>query len=379
MVAMINDNFVTIEEEAMVFREQFQEYSYLWLTDLNASFETFLETAWEEVLDDDGEPTGRRRLALETFDAEIIKYREKQTEVAELAHTSDVIALRINSQPIKQALSTWATKWIYLYTQYLQEHVEDQLNEIHSFMQGASSEGDCTHDDRTMLQAHQHHHHHHQTGVISGLGLEVVEGDFETLMTVMAHIRDVRKSMDDRKESFGPLRDAVLLLKAHGIDMSNSYIDHKSLTEYLDELPLQWENIVNMTFKKKEVIQPLQNKQADSTKKDIVGPRCPMMDHHNRQSGELTQQRTPIPRRSTFKRASRALSRDLKSTLRLRARSPSTRPTRVSSTFKSSWLRWRPRHDTTKTSRSSSSSPTPKTALWRRSERRCKRSRRHGT
>ena len=145
MVAMINENFVVIEEEAMVFREQFQEYSYLWLTDLNASFEAFLETAWEEVLDDDGESTGRKRLALEAFDAEIKKYREKQTEIAELAHTSDVIALRINSQPIKQALSTWATKWIYLYTQYLQEHVEDRLNEIHSFIQGTfgSQNEDC--------------------------------------------------------------------------------------------------------------------------------------------------------------------------------------------------------------------------------------------
>ena len=31
--------------------------------------------------------------------------------------------IKIDAKPIKQALSTWVTKWIYLYTRYLQDKV----------------------------------------------------------------------------------------------------------------------------------------------------------------------------------------------------------------------------------------------------------------
>lgn len=57
---------------------------------------------------------------LDLFDAQIRGYLDLQAEIAALRHVCDVDFLHINAQPIKQAMSTWVAKWIYLFTQYLQ-------------------------------------------------------------------------------------------------------------------------------------------------------------------------------------------------------------------------------------------------------------------
>jgi hypothetical protein len=41
-------------------------------------------------------------------------------QVAGLKHVNDIDFLHVNAQPVKQAISTWVAKWIYLFTQYLQ-------------------------------------------------------------------------------------------------------------------------------------------------------------------------------------------------------------------------------------------------------------------
>jgi dynein heavy chain len=37
--------------------------------------------------------------------------------------------LRVNGQPIKQAMSTWVTKWMYIYTGYIQRHIAGEVSE----------------------------------------------------------------------------------------------------------------------------------------------------------------------------------------------------------------------------------------------------------
>lgn len=57
---------------------------------------------------------------LDLFDEQIRAYLDLQSEIASLRHVCDIDFLHINAQPIKQAISTWVAKWIYLFTQYLQ-------------------------------------------------------------------------------------------------------------------------------------------------------------------------------------------------------------------------------------------------------------------
>ena len=241
-LATINENLMQNEAKCAELRSTYVHYEYLWTTDLNKLFNEFLLSVHEDIINEDGDKTGRTQLSLGLFDERIVHFREIQSEVSELRHSADIDFLRVNSQPIKQALSTWVTKWVYIYTNHLQEHVTGKLNGLHEFMERINT----------------------------GLEAPVPAGDAEALSRTMTHIRDVRKAMDAMLEGFSPLRDTVLLLKTHGIDMSTVRIHGENSVDYLETAPMRWDNTVNTTFKTKEQIQPLQNAQADHTKKEIA-------------------------------------------------------------------------------------------------------------
>ena len=57
---------------------------------------------------------------LDRFEAEIGKYRAVQEEIQALPTSATIGYIKIDAKPIKQALTTWVTKWIYLFTHYLQ-------------------------------------------------------------------------------------------------------------------------------------------------------------------------------------------------------------------------------------------------------------------
>ena len=54
---------------------------------------------------------------------------------------------------------------------------------------------------------------------------------------------------------------------AVAIDEPNDTMD--ALT-FLEKMPMMWDNTVNLAFKKKEEIQPMQNARADSIKTEIA-------------------------------------------------------------------------------------------------------------
>ena len=245
-IGMINENLLATEDACEKHRMQFVEYSYLWTTDLHTFFREFLADSWNDVFDEDGEPVeGKKVLDLTKFHDQVERFRSVHAEIEQMQTSADIDFVRINSQPIKQALSTWVTKWIYLFTSYLQETAATQMRDLCNFM-------------KTVNQ---------------GLN-QKPEGDnaTSTLMNIMKHIRDVRKTMQDTQESFGPLRDIMDLLKTHGIDMGAVVIEEETGTDaltFLEKMPVLWDNTVNLAFKKKEEIQPMQNSRADSIKSEI--------------------------------------------------------------------------------------------------------------
>ena len=156
----------------------------------------------------------------------------------------DVGWLRINTQPIKAQLYSWATRWINMFTESLKATLIEKLTTLDEFM----------------------------TKVSKGLDLEVDPGKHgkSALMLVMEDIRDVRKAMNITQELFGPLQDILHTLKAHGIDLlSLPSIGDMSMQDYLDEAPLAWENVLKKTFKKKEDILPLQTSEVESLKVNL--------------------------------------------------------------------------------------------------------------
>jgi dynein heavy chain len=90
------------------------------------------------------------------------------------------------------------------------------------------------------------------------------------LMRVMGDIRDVRKAMEVTQEMFQPLQEILVTVKAHGIDLATlSKIGDKSVQDYLDEAPMQWDGVVKKMFRKKEEILPMQLREVEALKVDL--------------------------------------------------------------------------------------------------------------
>ena len=76
---------------------------------------------------------------LHMFGERIKSFLEIQVEVSEIKTVHDIDFLKVNAQPIKQAISTWVTKWLYVHTQYLQNYVGERLNDIFSLLQDVNN------------------------------------------------------------------------------------------------------------------------------------------------------------------------------------------------------------------------------------------------
>ena len=111
------------EAECVEFKESYAKYEYLWRNDLQQSLHDFIE---EHGTDGEDPP-------LDLFDAEIAKYKGVQEEIQSLPTTHVVGWIKIDAKPIKQALATWVTKWIFLFTQYLSNKVTNSMEELYSF------------------------------------------------------------------------------------------------------------------------------------------------------------------------------------------------------------------------------------------------------
>merc|ERR1719446_1943819 len=113
------------------------------------------------------------------IDAEIIKHRQQSHAISSLpSHSGDFFKgwLRVDARPVKQALSTWVTKWMFAYTSYLQSSVQDGLAELRSFMQA----------------------------ITNGVARDVDPADEAALVQVMTYIRDVRLRTHSIDSMFEP-------------------------------------------------------------------------------------------------------------------------------------------------------------------------------
>eukprot|EP00752_Nemacystus_decipiens_P011484 g10196.t1 len=274
-VSQIHEKLDAMETAMLSYKNQFSAYEYLWTTDLQAMFRVFLEEAsYDEAMEEDDEepaagggggggsnkagggaeqgggggagdgPDDRvvRMLDLAKFDEKIHLYLGVQSEVTSLRHTQDVGFVRVNAQPMKQAISTWVTKWIYVFAQSLQDHVSTSLERMYSFIS------------------------YTQKGLETPLSAEDKDG----IMSTMTHIRDVRKKAPMVTGLFGPLKDTVMLLKSRGIPMDLPPVNNQPALEFLDSAYMLWDNTVNKAYRVKGEIQPLQNAAADGVRKDIA-------------------------------------------------------------------------------------------------------------
>jgi dynein heavy chain len=235
LMASLNAAIGDTEKRCDELRGSYQHFSDLWLLDIEEEFKKFVSTAMAP------NEHGVNVVDLGKFDEEIMRYNAIISTVGEMASPIDVGWLRVITDPIKSSLHTWSSKWIYKYTMFLQDDVVHRLVDLQGFMAFATG----------------------------GLDNEVNEGDDQALESCMIAIRDVTQKVDGTRAMFEPLRDTLLLLKREGVVLDDIKVVEDDLQEYLESAPLKWDRVVNLTFKKKETIMPLQNIKVEQIKEEL--------------------------------------------------------------------------------------------------------------
>jgi dynein heavy chain len=259
-----------METLANKLRNQFRKYEYLWLTDIHKLFDQFVSevVAIENVPfvpinneateasaaaaaaaaamgaaveEEDHGYWQKTNINLEKFGEKIKNYAEIETEVSEIKTIHEINFIKVNVQPIKRAISTWVTKWLYMHTQFLQDYVGERLADLNSFLQTVNA----------------------------GLDMTVESGNREALMTVMKHVHNVRKRMPEISALFDPMDNTVALLKSHGIAIDLPPIGEQAALDFLEQSKMLWDNTVNKAFRVKAMIQPLQSSMLEGIRKEV--------------------------------------------------------------------------------------------------------------
>lgn len=85
---------------------------------------------------------GEEEPSLDRFKEEINKYKVIEKEIQALPTSAAIGWLRIDARPLKNSLATWASKWIYLYTHYLEENAINTITELYDFISDSNTQLD---------------------------------------------------------------------------------------------------------------------------------------------------------------------------------------------------------------------------------------------
>eukprot|EP00002_Diphylleia_rotans_P013390 TRINITY_DN2619_c0_g1_i7.p1 TRINITY_DN2619_c0_g1~~TRINITY_DN2619_c0_g1_i7.p1 ORF type:complete len:4501 (-),score=1146.89 TRINITY_DN2619_c0_g1_i7:169-13671(-) len=260
LIQEIHDAVVANEDECRQYRDSFMAFSHLWANDPSKGFARFLEEESVEIpearpkTESKRAPSSqqlpyyedpfereivqmlhaksirvRREPPLAKFDEWIGKYKSIQDSISQLPNATSVGWLRIDARPLKQALSTWATKWIFVFTHHLVGDVVESLRSIHDFIAKTDA----------------------------GLDRSPAPGDIDTLMKVLGHLRDVRTKGDQIDTDFDPIRAKVSLLKKYGIPLPEQTL------ESLEECPGRWFNLKRKANVARDRVSSLQHSEID--------------------------------------------------------------------------------------------------------------------
>jgi dynein heavy chain len=237
-MALLTETLNDTEQDAMSLKASFEEYSYLWTTNLEEYFAEFCEDA--KIVTEHGTVL----MDLEKFDSKIKELENVQKAVrGNFTSPADIGWLRINISPVKEKLFSYAETWIKMFTAHMMKTCQDTMEELNTFMKN----------------------------VTEGLEREVPEGadSNELLMEVMADIRDVTKRNDTVDEIIEPQKTTVALLKKHGYDVNAVQVAGRDLQDFLEEVKMSWDMVSKKTFKKKEDILPMHLAAQDKLKGEL--------------------------------------------------------------------------------------------------------------
>lgn len=107
------------QEQCAAFALQFDKYSHLWLTDI--------QQTQKQLFGGDNTQQGP---SLDFFAAEISKYKVIEDEVQAIPSSLTIGWIKVDVKPLKQALLTWTSKWVYMFMRRLRSQVGEWLGRV---------------------------------------------------------------------------------------------------------------------------------------------------------------------------------------------------------------------------------------------------------
>ncbi|ETO26653.1 hypothetical protein RFI_10483 [Reticulomyxa filosa] len=230
------------KEECEKYREQFYAFDHLYKQDRNRALKEFL--ASDEKISDElsrvchaksNETKETTVPSLEKFQERILFYNKIHDEISSKPTPITISWLKVDSQPLKQALQTWVSKWSHTYTSFLKENLINKINHLYEFMDN----------------------------VTESLKREVQKGDLDGLKFILNIIHQVKSREESTKSMFSPLDESIKYSWICVVFVCAGVV------EKLKDAPLRWEATVNKVYLVKEKVNPLQNEQVDNIKQKL--------------------------------------------------------------------------------------------------------------
>ncbi len=210
-------------EDCEEFRRSYNKYSFLWNDDIAGAFLHFISS--QSVSD----------VNLDAFDERIRFYRSLEDEIKELTATKTIGWLKIDAKPLKQALFTWVSKWLFAFNQYLLRYLESEVSEVCEFIDTASQR------------------------------LDTVVTDIPTLLPVLETCRSIKLRAETFESKTTHLNAVVSLIAKYGTSPMDSTVVS------LENLPAHWTSLRKKAVSIKEKYAAFQQQGAEELRGLIKG------------------------------------------------------------------------------------------------------------
>ncbi|GFO25145.1 dynein beta chain, ciliary-like, partial [Plakobranchus ocellatus] len=174
--------------------------------------------------------------SLDEFDHEIDTYRTARDEIMGLEEYHNVGWIRVDLQPIKQVLTTYASKWMWTFTKYLSDQVTSMLEKLDLFLKRIEPEIES----------------------ITG-----EERDTASFMKMMRLFNEVSAQQSEMDGKFAAMHRTVLLLKKYGQILPEK-------TQFLfNAAPGRWNNLKTKVSLAKQRLGPRIQEESASITVDL--------------------------------------------------------------------------------------------------------------
>ena len=226
-------------EKAKDEKEKLSEYSFLWINNRREFLEYFLKEG--KQLSGKGKKSGevkinsssKKELSLAEFKEQIDYFENLNSEVKKIAGTKILDSwFQVDVNPLKLTILTNIKQWSYLFKKHLLDHVTNSLEELDCFIEKA--------DVVLITQLHP--------------------GDYNSLVRVMATLKDMKDRQKRTDQMFGPLEEVIAVLRNYGL------VIPEKVCGWLETLPEKWANTKRSSVFARQGVSPLQGVERNKLK-----------------------------------------------------------------------------------------------------------------